>query len=239
MRGPGGHSSKPTRNNAIFYLADAIKALQSYQFPVRSSDEVRMFFRTLGPILDNEIGAAMSRFAENPQDKRASDLLSAVPDYVGMVRTTCIPTMLHGGHVENALPESATVTVNCRIHPGVEVSDVHEQLRKAVNNAGLEIVLKGEPYASPASPVRDDVFAVIQNAVDRQFPGTPVIPFIAPYATDGAYLRGAGIPTYGSFGLLLRAQDDNPHSSDEKLPVKGFYSALDHWHSVIQDLAAL
>lgn len=238
-RSPGGHSAMPNRDNAIFRLADAVKALQSYQFPARSSDEVREYFKTVGSIRDDDVGKAMLRFAENPDDGAASDLLSDYPDYVGTVRTTCIPTMLRGGHAENALPESATVTVNCRIYPGIEVADVESQLRSVVNDPGLEIRGLGEPTSSPASVVRDDVVAILQGAVNQLYPGTPVIPYMAPFATDGTYLRRAGIPTYGSYGLFLRAEDDLMHASGEKLPISGFYQALKHWHFVIPKLAAL
>ncbi len=238
-RSPGGHSSKPTRDNAIFHLADAIKALQSYRFPVRDSTEVRAFFTGLGTVLDNELGATMLRFAANPADTAASDRLSDYPEFVGIVRTTCIPTMLRGGHAENALPESATVTINCRIYPGIAVAEVEQQLTEVVNNPELGIRLLGDATASPSSPLRNDVVEIVQKAVDRRFPGTPVIPFLAPYATDGTHLRLGGIPTYGSFGLFMRAEDELSHSSNEKLPVREFFAALDHWYSVIRDLAAL
>ncbi len=239
---PGGHSSRPTAKNAIADLARAITAIHEYEFPVRSSAEVRAFFAAMGDLLDGELGEAMTRFAENPNDKNASDYLSNDPEYVGIVRTTCVSTMLRGGHVENALPESATVTVNCRIYPGVEVSAVEAALRRVVNNPEIEFVTLGNPEASPPSPVRADVVALIEAATAKQFPEyptVPVIPFFASYATDGIYLRSAGITTYGMYGVFLRAGDDQSHSSNEKLPIEGFYDALDFWYVLSKDLAAL
>jgi len=238
----GGHSSKPPPENAIADLARAITAIHEYDFPVRSSDDSRAYFAAMSDFVDNELGDAMRRFAENPDDNEASDYLSNDPEYVGIVRTTCVSTMLRGGHVENALPESATVTVNCRIYPGVEVSAVEAALRRVVNNPEIEFVTLGNPEASPPSPVRADVVALIEAATAKQFPEyptVPVIPFFASYATDGIYLRSAGITTYGMYGVFLRAGDDQSHSSNEKLPIEGFYDALDFWYVLSKDLAAL
>ncbi len=239
---PGGHSSRPTAENAIADLAKAITAIYDYEFPVRSSAESRAFFASMGNLLNGELGDAMSRFAENPNDREASDYLSHDPEYVGIVRTTCVPTMLRGGHVENALPESATVTVNCRIYPGIDVSAVEAALKHAVNNPEIQFVTLGDPEDSPPSVVRADVVALIEAETANQFPGypnVPVIPFLAPYATDGIYLRGAGITTYGFYGLFLRAGDDQSHSSNEKLPIESFYKALSFWYGLTKDLAAL
>ncbi len=239
---PGGHSSRPTAENAIADLARAITAIHEYEFPVRSSVEIRTFFAAMGDLNDGDLGDAMSRFAANPNDTDASDYLSNDPEYIGMVRTTCVSTMLRGGHVENALPESATVTVNCRIYPGVEVSAVEAALKRAVNNPEIEFVTLGDPEASPSSPVRADVVALIEAVTAKQFPdypNVPVVPLLASYATDGIYLRGAGITTYGLLGVFLRARDDQSHSSNEKLPIEGFYKALDFWYGLTQDLAAL
>ena len=180
---PGGHSSKPPPENAIADLAKAITAIHEYKFPVRSSAESRAYFAAMGDLLDNELGDAMRRFAENPDDRNASDYLSNDPEYIGIVRTTCVPTMLRGGHAENALPESATVTVNCRVYPGVGVSEVAMTLKQVVNNADITLTTLGDPLASPPSLVRDDVLAIVTTATQQQYPEVEVIPYIAPYGT--------------------------------------------------------
>lgn len=235
----GGHSSKPPPENAIADLAEAITAIHEYDFRVRSSDDSRAYFAAMSDFVDNELGDAMRRFAENPDDKEASDYLSNDPEYVGIVRTTCVPTMLRGGHAENALPESATMTVNCRIYPGVGISEVAMTLKQVVNNSGITLATLGDPLASPPSLVRDDVLAIVTTATQQQYPEVKVIPYIAPYGTDGIYLRRAGITTYGLNGVFLRAEDEHPHASNEKLPIKSFFESLEFWYGLIKDASGL
>lgn len=236
---PGGHSAKPPRENAIADLAEAITAIHEYEFPVRSSTESRAYFAAMGNLLGNELGDAMRRFAENPEDKKASDYLSADPEYVGVLRTTCVPTMLRGGHAENALPESATVTVNCRVYPGVGLSDVETTLKQVVNNPEISFASLWDPLPSAPSPIRDDVLAIVTTATHQQFPEVVVIPYISPYGTDGIFLRSAGIPTYGLYGVYIRAEDESKHGSNEKLPIKGFFDSLEFWHGMVKDASRL
>jgi acetylornithine deacetylase/succinyl-diaminopimelate desuccinylase-like protein len=236
---PGGHSSKPPPENAIADLAKAITAIHEYKFPVRSSAESRAYFAAMGDLLDNELGDAMRRFAENPDDSNASDYLSNDPEYIGIVRTTCVSTMLRGGHAENALPESATVTVNCRVYPGVEVSDIATTLKQVVNNSDITLTTLGDPLASPPSLVRDDVLAIVTTATQQQYPEVEVIPYISPFGTDGIYLRSAGITTYGLYGVYMRAEDEYKHASNEKLPIKGFFDSLEFWHGMIKGASGL
>ncbi len=235
----GGHSSKPPPENAIADLARAITAIHEYDFPVRSSDDSRAYFAAMSDFVDNELGDAMRRFAENPDDKEASDYLSNDPEYVGIVRTTCVPTMLRGGHVENALPESATVTVNCRVYPGDEISDVQTTLKRIIDDPDITHVMLGDPVASPPSSVRDEISSLVESAIHRQFPEVKVIPYIAAYGTDGIYLRRAGITTYGLNGVFLRAEDEHLHASNEKLPIKSFFDSLEFWHGMIKGASGL
>jgi len=145
--------------------------------------------------------------------------------------------MLRGGHAENALPQSATATVNCRIFSGVEVASVQATLQRVVDNDELEIRVLGEPLASPASPLREDVVAAVTEAVHARFPGIPIVPYMAPYATDGVEIRAAGIPTYGVMGLFIRHEDDFAHGLNERVPVRSFLGALEHWHVLLKTLA--
>jgi len=238
-RCPGGHSSKPMPKNAIADIASATRAIFEFDFPVQSNDETRAYFAEMGKLTDGELGAAMRRFAENPHDTMAADYLKSQPEQVGMTRTTCVPTLINGGHAENALPESAMLTVNCRVYPGVSTEEVTQTLIEVVNNAELEVKLVEQYHASPPSVIHDDIYPLIDNAMPEKYAGVPIIPFLAPYGTDGVYLRRAGIPTYGLYGLFLRDGDDRSHSSNESLPIDGFYDALGFWYRMMQSASAL
>ena len=236
---PGGHSSKPPPDNAIADLAQAIVAIHEFNFPVRSSVESRAYFATMGKLTDGELGAAMRQFAENPDNRNASDFLTKHREYVGSIRTTCVPTIIRGGHTENVLPETVTVTINCRLYPGISVADTEATLKRITANPAIEFQVLGDPLASPASPVREDVVALIEAAMNTRYQGVPIVPYIAPGGTDGVYLRSGGITSYGLYGLFLRAEDDNSHASNEKLSIEGFYEALDFWYTLTKNLAAL
>jgi acetylornithine deacetylase/succinyl-diaminopimelate desuccinylase-like protein len=144
--------------------------------------------------------------------------------------------MLKAGHAENALPQSATATVNCRIFPGVEVAEVHAALRALTTNEAVRISVRGEPVSGPASPVNEDVMAAVTRGLARIRPGTPVIPYMAPYGTDGVQIRRAGIPTYGTIGLFIRESEVFAHGLNERVPVRAFYDGLEHWHEVMMTL---
>lgn len=237
VRNPGGHSSRPRADNAIYELASILKNIEAYRFPVRSNDITRKYFEMMADANEGELADAMRRFSKYPLDEEASDILYRHPSEVGITRTTCVVTMLSGGHAENALPQSATATVNCRIFPGVDVADVENTLRKVADNDAVEIQQLGNPAAGPASPLREDVVSAISKAVHARYPGIPIIPTMAPWATDGLYVRIAGIPTYGVMGVFLRAEDNFAHGLNERVPVVSFFGALEHWHVILHDLA--
>ena len=237
VRNPGGHSSMPRADNAIFELADALKNIQAYRFPVRSNEVTRRYFEISASVTSGELGDAMGRFAAYPLDEQASEILYAEPTQVGITRTTCVATMLKAGHAENALPQSATATVNCRIFPGVEVADIASRLHEIVANDSVEIKVLADPIASPASPMREDVTYAITRAVHSIHPDIPIIPYMAPYGTDGRETRTAGMPTYGVMGLYIRADDEFAHGLNERVPVRSFYGALEHWYVILNELA--
>ncbi len=238
-RNPGGHSAKPTLDNAIADLARAITAIHDFDFPVRSNNETRTYFAEMGKLTDGELGAAMRRFAADPFDQDAADFLKGQPEQVGITRTTCVPTMLSGGHAENALPESATLTVNCRVYPGVSVADVKQTLQAVIDDPAIEIAAIEEYLPSPASTIRDDIFPLIDAAMPEQYAGLPIVPLMAPYTTDGLYFRRAGIPTYGLYGMFLRDGEDQSHSNNESLPIDRFYEALEFWYRLLQSASTL
>jgi len=232
---PGGHSSQPRADNAIYELTDALKVVQGYRFPVQWSDTTLGFFEATGAITDGPLGAAMSAFAADPKNAAAADELWKHPVYVGATRTTCVPTLLRAGHAENALPQQATATVNCRIFPGVTPQSVREVLQKLVGER-IEVEIIDDPRYSDASPLREDVVQAVTAAVHERYPGIPIIPIQESGATDGLFYRAAGIPTYGISETFIKPEDQFAHGLDERIPVQSFYAGLDHWHRIVTRL---
>ena len=237
VRNPGGHSSRPRPDNAIYDLADAITKIQNYQFPVRWSEMTQTFFEETGEQLGGELGDAMIRFANNPKDKTASDRLAIESSYVGTTRTTCVVTMLQAGHAENALPQSATATVNCRVFPGVPVSAVENALKQVVENDAIEFNQTYEATESPISRLRPDVVAAVKKAVHKRYPDVKVIAYMESGGTDGMHFRKAGIPTWAVSGLFMNPDEMYAHGLNERLPIMAFYDALDHWSIILRELA--
>jgi len=236
-RNDGGHSSQPRRDNAIFDVMRAVQAVQKYTFPVMWNDTTLGAFRANGRVTPGPLGQAMRRFARNPGDRRAVAVLSTSPYHVGQIRTTCIPTMLAGGHADNALPQSASVTVNCRIFPGVKIDAVKAQLKRLAGPR-LEVAPLQDNYlASDASPLRPDVVAAVTAAAHSNHPGVPIVPGMSGGATDGVFFRAAGIPTYGAGEAFMKDSDDYAHGLNERVPVEGFYNGLRHWRVLITTLA--
>jgi acetylornithine deacetylase/succinyl-diaminopimelate desuccinylase-like protein len=233
---PGGHSSTPRTDNAIYELASVLRNIEAYRFPVRTNEATRRYFEAAARATRGPVGAAMARFAADPTDSAAAEVLWHEPEQVGITRTTCVATMLRAGHAENALPQSATATVNCRIFPGETVAEVQETLRE-VAEPGVEIRVLGDPVPSPASALRDDVMDAVSRGLARIRPGTPIIPYMAPYGTDGKEVRRAGIPTYGVMGLFIKDSDQFAHGLNERVSVRSFYDALEYWHVVLRTLA--
>jgi len=237
VRNPGGHSSRPRPDNAIYDLANAITKIQNFQFPVRWNEMTLEFFDVTGHQLGGELGDAMIRFAKNPQDKSASDRLAIESSYVGTTRTTCVVTMLRAGHAENALPQSATATVNCRIFAGDPAADVLQTLQHVVGNEAVEFEEIYEPTESPVSALREDVRAAIGEAVQARYPGVRMIAYMESGGTDGMHFRRAGIPTWAASGIFMNPDEMFAHGLNERVPIKTFYGALDHWTIIIKELA--
>ena len=237
VRNPGGHSSRPRADNAIYELATALGKIQNFRFPVMSSDMTRNFFRTSGQHLGGELGDAMIQFADNPNDEKAAGRLAQESSYVGTTRTTCVATMLRGGHAENALPQSATATVNCRIFPGVRVAEVQQTLEDLVANPGIEFVTLDSPVESPISELRDDVMAAVGTAVHSRYPDLAIMGYMESGGTDGMHFRSAGIPTWAMSSVFMDPDEMYAHGLNERLPVKAFYDGLDHWTIILKELA--
>jgi len=233
---PGGHSSRPRADNAIYQLARALLKIEGYRFPVMANDLTRAYLGAVGQAKEGEVGEALRRFAADPSDETAAETLRKSPEFVGTTRTTCVATMLEAGHAENALPQTAKATVNCRIFPGVPVDTVREALVAAVGDADVRFTTRSNPEASPVSEMRPDVMKAIARAVNRHHPGVPVVPYLESGGTDGRVYRIAGIPTFGSSGLFTKPSEMYAHGLNERLPVTSFYEGLDHVYSLAVDL---
>ncbi|MDH5456286.1 MAG: M20/M25/M40 family metallo-hydrolase [Gammaproteobacteria bacterium] len=238
VRNPGGHSSTPRADNAIYELASALKNIEAHRFPGRINDITRDYFRKLSSLVPEPVSGAMSTFAEDQEDETARAVLEQMPGQVGVTRTTCVATMLRAGHAENALPQSATATVNCRIFPGVTAEEIKATLFEIAGNPNLEIVTLGEPLESPVSPMREEVSALVTDAAHAHYGVVPIIPYMAPYGTDGKETRLAGMDTYGVSGLFIREEDSFAHGLNERVPVKSFYTALEYWHQILTELGS-
>ena len=238
---PGGHSSRPRPDNAIYDLADALKALQAHRFTPMLNDTSRGYFeeraRQEG---DSALGQAMRRWLANPSDGAAADEIEANPLEVGLTRTRCVATMLEGGHADNALPQSAKATVNCRIMPGVDPKTVQAELQQL---AGSKVEVKPDPnyigVPTPPSPIRADVLKAVTASIQRfHGPAMHVFPLMSTGASDGSFFRAQGIPVYdidGSWGIS--PDDERAHGLDERIPVRAMYDDVLHWESVIRDLS--
>jgi acetylornithine deacetylase/succinyl-diaminopimelate desuccinylase-like protein len=236
VRNPGGHSSQPRADNAIYELADALKAVQGFAFPVMWNDWTLGDLKAASAVAPAALGAAMTRFVADPHDADAAAEIARHPQYVGKLRTTCVATMLQGGHADNALPQSATATVNCRVFPGTPVDEVEQTLQRLAGPK-VEVKRNYEPTVSDASPLRDDVMRVVARAVAAANPGARIVPTQAAYATDGLVYRNAGIPTYGVGSSFTKESEEFAHGLNERIPVASFYSGLTHWYVIIKALA--
>lgn len=232
----GGHSSRPRADNAIYELAKAVTRVGEYRFPVMSNELTRSYLGAVGKGLPGPAGEALTRFAANPDDSAAAEIIGAVPEFAGTTRTTCVTTMLSAGHAENALAQKATATVNCRIFPGVSVDAVREQLIKVVADERVAVNVLGAPFASPVSDLRPDVGRAITESIRRRYPNVAVTPYLESGGTDGMVYRTVGIPTWASSGVFIKPEEMFAHGLDERIPVKSFYDGLEHVYDLVRAL---
>lgn len=238
VKNSGGHSSQPREDNAIYELGDALKKIQQFRFPVMWNDITLRSFAVDAETADEETAAALRRFVEKPGDKKALKTLEKQTGLNSVLRTTCVATMLKAGHAENALPQTATATVNCRIFPGVAVADVQAELARVVENDAIEFVTLDDPVESPASTLTPEIEAAVLNALKTRYPNIVAVPYMEAGGTDGLHFRRAGIPTFAIGSLFLREGDEpNYHGMNENLRVDAFNGGLDHWSLIIKELA--
>lgn len=234
---PGGHSSRPSDTNAIVQLSNALAKVGAYRFTPQQNELTRIGMPIVADQVGGNIGAALKAFAANPSDAKAIAAIRADPEYVGQIGTTCVPTLVKGGHAENALPQRATANINCRIFPGVSIEAVRAELEKAIADPAIKVNSDPEATASDASPLRPDVVAAVTKAVHARAPKLPIIPSMSAGATDSLYFRSVGVPSYGVAGLFSKASDSYAHGLNERVPVDAIAPALAHWDSLLRDLS--
>ena len=233
----GGHSSAPRPDNAIYALSNALTAVERHRFPAMINDATRASYEMLAKGDSGQYGELVRRFLADPQDRETADLLEAMDP--GSTRTRCVATMLSGGHAPNALPQKAEANVNCRIFPSVKIDDVRQQLQSLSGpDVGVSAVEGSQTPETAPSPMRGDITQAYRAAVATRFPNAPVLPFQSAGATDGAFLRSAGIPVYGFGGLWgIVGQKEGAHGLDERVWAEGFHGQVPIWMEMLRRVA--
>ena len=218
---PGGHSSAPVRDNAIYQLADALGKVRDHEFPVRFNPTTRAYFAKAGAARGDELGRAMVALSANPDDHAAEAVVNRDKSFHSMLRTTCVATLLDGGHAENALPQRATANVNCRIVPGESVESTRAALVAAIGDPAVTVTAKGVrgPIAVPP-PLDPKVIGPAERLVAKYYPGVPLVPTMSTGATDGIFLEAIGIPSYGPPGTFGDPDGNGTHGLNERAAVK-------------------
>jgi acetylornithine deacetylase/succinyl-diaminopimelate desuccinylase-like protein len=247
---PGGHSSLPTANNAIYHVADALGKLQQYRFPFELDDVTRVSFKNMALIEGKNgrqnIAAQISSMLATPPDMAAADKLATDPEYNSLMRTTCVATTMSAGHAPNALPERATANVNCRIFPGHSQEEIRQQLIRIfadptlsvdyVTDAG-EVLGKGSDRASmKPPPLNPEVFGALDRTVAQMWPGISVLPQMEAGSTDSIYTMAAGIPSYGFSGMGIEEGDFRAHGKDERIGIEPFYQGVEFYYLYLKTL---
>jgi acetylornithine deacetylase/succinyl-diaminopimelate desuccinylase-like protein len=238
VKNPGGHSAAPTRDNAIYDLAEGLRRLGRHAFPVKLTQAMRAFFERMAGVESGQDAEDMRAIVRNTADLAASARLATRPTYNAQLRTTCVPTLLDAGIAKNALPQLASATVNCRVLPGESVADVQHTLIRVLANDKI-VVRQMEDYTpSPPSPLRPDIMRAVERLTAEFWPGAMVVPAMSTGATDSRFLRNAGIPAYGHSGLASEAGDNRAHGKDERLAVKSFYDGLEYQYRLVKALSS-
>lgn len=240
-RNPGGHSSLPRADNAIYELAAALGRLSTYAFPFQTNAVTRAYFSRTAGLVPPDVAADMRAVSASatPDRAAAARLAARSPYYNALLRTTCVATLIQGGHAENALPQSATATVNCRMMPGTDPAEVEHTIRRIVADTGVLVTPVDTAKPSPPSPLPPALEHTLEHATTSVWASLPIIPSMETGATDGLYLRNAGMPVYGVSGLFVdpnNAADTRAHGLNERISVKAFYDQLEFTYRLLKEL---
>ena len=236
---PGGHSSTPVRDNAIYQLAEGLVRLRDLQFPVHLNPVTRAYFEKMGALQQDALGSAMRDIARDPNNKSAEAVVSADRAFNSMLRTTCVATLLTAGHAINALPQRATASVNCRIIPGESAEDVQATLERTVSGLGLKVtrLTARERTLAIPPPLDPKIVGPIEKIAAKHFPGVPVIPEMSTGASDATHLGRIGIPTYGVPGLWNEPETAGTHGLNERISVNSLYRGRDYLFDLVRYFA--
>ena len=245
---PGGHSSLPTSENAIYRLAAALVRLQNYRFPFELNDVTRAYFEGTAAVEKGQVAADMIAVTKRPPDQAAIDRLSRDPYSNSTMHTTCVATRLQAGHANNALPQRATANVNCRILPGHSRDEIRKVLAEVIADPtvtvsyvvnGMKVIMgEMEKTALPPVPLKKEVMVPLEKIAGKMWPGAPVVPTMGTGATDGVYTNPAGMPTYGVCGLAIDLGDDRSHGRDERLGVESYYNGVDFYYRYLKAMTS-
>jgi acetylornithine deacetylase/succinyl-diaminopimelate desuccinylase-like protein len=237
VKNRGGHSSMPVKDNAIYRLAAGLNRLAEYDFPIRLNETTRSFFQHTAKKETDQAKRDMLAILKTPLDTVAANRLAASSAYYNaLMRTTCIPTMLSGGHAENALPQTVRAVVNCRMLPDDSVENVLGTLRRVLADSQITLTQLGQPRPGPLSPLRKDVMDIVEKLTSSMWPGVEVTPIMSTGASDGKFLRQAGIPVYGVSGIFADIDDVRAHGRDERIGVKEFYAGVEFTYQFVKSL---
>jgi acetylornithine deacetylase/succinyl-diaminopimelate desuccinylase-like protein len=232
----GGHSSMPVADNAIYHLAAALDRLAHFNFPLKTNEVTAAYFAQMAKIETGPIKSDLAKAAEGSEEAMQK-VAAASPAWNATLRTTCVATQLEGGHARNALPQLAAANVNCRVLPDDSAEYVQSALQKVVADDQVAITVSGKIGKGPASAMRPDVLNAVKRATEAEWPGVPVVPIMVMGATDGRYLREAGIPTYGIQGFFFDRDDIRFHGRDERMGVASFYEGQTFLYELVKALA--
>jgi acetylornithine deacetylase/succinyl-diaminopimelate desuccinylase-like protein len=249
---PGGHSSLPRPDNAIYELAAGLERIAHYTFPFELNGVTRDYFATESRILTGQTAADMRAILQAPPDSAAIERLDQDPEYNSTLRTTCVATRLEAGHANNALPQRAQAIVNCRIFPGHSKEEVRQDLIRVLNDPKIAVQYVGDgaegqgeifdkapdKKALPPASIKPEVMQALEQVSGKMWPGVPVVPTMADGASDGIYTNGAGMPTYGVSGIAIESDDVRAHGKDERLPIASFDRGVDFYYDLIKTLTA-
>jgi acetylornithine deacetylase/succinyl-diaminopimelate desuccinylase-like protein len=232
---PGGHSSRPIRDNAIYHLAGGLSKIGLYDFPAHLNEATRLHFERMGPILGGQTGADMKAALAQPTPADAVASIARDPGYNSMMRTTCVATMVNAGHALNALPQRATANVNCRILPGEAPEAVMATLAKVMDDPAIHIRMAGEKSpVSPPPPLGKDITGPAETVAHQLWPTVPLVPAMSTGATDGRFLVAAGVPTYGLSGMFGESDGGGVHGLNERIRVRSLYEGREYLYRVVK-----
>ena len=234
---PGGHSSVPRKDNAIYRIADALIRIRAHDFPIVLNEVTSMYFERSADLADADMATAMRGITQYPIDPAAAAYLARTPTYNALLRTTCVATLAEAGHSENALPQRARATINCRMLPTENSDAVLETLITVIGDADISVTQTYPAIASPPSPLTEELLVAIEDLTEKNWPGVPVIPTMGTGATDGLYLRNAGIPVYGISGLFYDIAVDTRHGLNERVQVKAFFEGQEFMYQLVTRLS--